>query len=42
MSRIQCKAEGETMMEIMNYKLGNRLQQLAQLHAVFFTVNAFI
>ncbi len=42
MSRIQNKAETESMMEIINYKMGNRLQQLAQLHAVFFTINAFV
>lgn len=29
-------------MDVFNYKIGNRLQQLAQLHGVFYTVNAFI
>lgn len=29
-------------MDIFNYKIGNRLQQLAQLHGVYYTVNAFI
>ncbi len=29
-------------MDIINYKVGSRLQQLAQLHGVYFTVNAFV
>lgn len=29
-------------MDIFNYKVGMRLQQLAQLHGVYYTVNAFI
>jgi|LakMenE18May11ns_1017448.scaffolds.fasta_scaffold7929821_1 hypothetical protein len=29
-------------MDVFNYKIGNRLQQLAQLHGVYYTVNAFI
>ena len=29
-------------MDIFNYKLGSRLQQLAQLHGVYYTVDAFI
>jgi hypothetical protein len=29
-------------MDILNYKIGTRLQQLAQLHGVYYTVNAFI
>jgi hypothetical protein len=29
-------------MDIFNYKLGMRLQQLAQLHGVYYTANAFI
>jgi len=42
MSRLQSKGNEESTIDIMNHKLGNRLQQLAQLHAVIFTVNAFI
>lgn len=29
-------------MDIFNFKIGLRLQQLAQLHGVYYTVNAFI
>ena len=29
-------------MQIFNYKLGTRLQQLAQLHGCYYTVDAFI
>jgi hypothetical protein len=42
MSRLQSKSEGESTIDIMNHKIGIRLQQLAQLHAVIFTANAFI
>ena len=42
MDRLQSKTEEESAIDIMNHKLGNRLQQLAQLHAVIFTVNAFV
>lgn len=42
MSRLQNKSKDENALDIMNHKLGNRLQQLAQLHAVIFTVNAFV
>ncbi len=42
MSRLQSKSKEESTIDVMNHKLGNRLQQLAQLHAVIFTVNAFV
>ncbi len=29
-------------MDIINYKVGTRLQQLAQLHGVYYTVDAFV
>jgi len=29
-------------MDVFNFKLGTRLQQLAQLHGSYFTVDAFI
>lgn len=41
-SRLSNKQPGETEMDIINYKVGLRLQQLAQLHGVYYTVNAFI
>jgi acyl-CoA oxidase len=41
-TRLSQKQEGETQMDIFNYKIGNRLQQLAQLHGVYYTVDAFI
>ena len=40
--RIAGKKEGETEIELLNYQLGGRLQQLAQLHGSFYTLNAFI
>jgi hypothetical protein len=42
MSRLQSKSKEESTIDVMNHKLGNRLQQLAQLHAVIFTANAFV
>lgn len=41
-TRLANKQPGETEMDIINYKVGTRLQQLAQLHGVYYTVNAFI
>jgi hypothetical protein len=41
-ARLSAKQPGETDMDIFNYKVGLRLQQLAQLHGVYYTVNAFI
>ena len=41
-ARLAAKQQGETEMDIINYKVGLRLQQLAQLHGVYFTLNAFI
>lgn len=41
-ARISAKEEGETEMDIINYKVGIRLQQLAQLHGVHFMVHEFI
>ena len=42
MGRLQSKGKDGSTIDIMNHKLGNRLQQLAQIHAVIFTVNAFV
>ena len=36
------KKEGESEKDVVNYQIGIRLQQLAQLHAVFFVINQFI
>ena len=33
------KKEGESEKDVINYQIGIRLQQLAQLHAVFFVIN---
>ena len=41
-ARISNKEKGETEMDIINYKVGIRLQQLAQLHGVHFMVHEFI
>ena len=40
--RMMNKENGETEMDIINYKVGSRLQQLAQLHGSYYTVDAFI
>ena len=40
--RISDKQPGETEMDIINFKMGIRMQQLAQLHGVHFVVNEFI
>lgn len=37
--RVASKQDGETERDIINYKMGIRLQQLAQFHAVHFVVN---
>lgn len=41
-ARIANKEPGETEMDIINYKMGIRLQQLAQLHGVHFMVHEFL
>lgn len=41
-SRIANKQPGESEMDIINYRVGNRLQQLAQLHGLYFTIDAYI
>ena len=41
-ARIANKEPGETEMDIINYKMGIRLQQLAQLHGVHFMVHEFM
>ena len=41
-TRIASKEPGETEADIINYKVGIRLQQLAQLHGVHFMVHEFI
>lgn len=41
-TRIAGKEKGELETDIINYKVGIRLQQLAQLHAVHFMLNEFL
>lgn len=41
-NRISNKEAGETEMDIINHKVGIRLQQLAQLHGIHFMVDEFI
>ena len=41
-ARISSKKPGETEMDIINHRVGIRLQQLAQLHGLHFMTNEFI
>lgn len=41
-TRIANKQPGESEADIINFKVGIRLQQLAQLHGIYFIINAFI
>jgi hypothetical protein len=40
--KIQGKSAGESERKVLDHRVGIRLQQLAQLHAVWFVVNSFI
>jgi hypothetical protein len=41
-SRIASKGENETQADIVNHKMGIRMQQLAQIHGLHFTFDQFI
>jgi hypothetical protein len=40
-ARLANKEKGETEADIINQKVGMRLQQLAQLHGVYYIVESF-
>lgn len=40
--RIASKEQGQKEKDVVNYKVGIKLQQLAQLHGVYFMVNQFV
>ena len=41
-AQVAAKEEGQTEAELMNYQLGGRLQQLAQLNGCYYTLKAFV